>query len=155
MNTLTTIPNGGNLSVDGLTTHCYISAEPFFQRYVCFWRCKHTVPLVGGVEKKALAFSRQTEPKRLAFGETTETIFAECFQAVSCKLDGKYATKEPGIGLRKTRLPYTPIRLGCVASIHYVGRGADCLTRRYTTNLLKQGRWLVRGAMPEIQRSAE
>jgi hypothetical protein len=155
MTILTTLPNGGNLFTSSLTTYCSSRTEPFFQRIVCIFGRKHTVPLVGGVEKKALAFSRQTEPKRLAFGETTETIFAECFQAGSCKLARSYATKEPGIGLRKTRLPYTPIRLGCVASIQNVGRGADCLTRRYTTNLLNQGRWLVRGAMPEIQRSAE
>ncbi len=153
MNTLTTLPNGGNLYTDGLTTHCCFPREPIFDVLCAFGKASAQSPWSGTSDIGFPIFWR-TEPKRLAFGETTETIFAECIQAGSCKLAGKYATKEPGIGLRKTRLPYTPIRLGCVASIQYVGRGADCLTRRYTTNLLKQGRWLVWSAMSEIQRSA-
>ena len=84
MTILTTLPNGGNLSTDGLTTHCYISAEPFFQRFVCLLRGRYTVPLVGNVEKKALAFSRQTEPKRLAFrGNSGVRQLAGCFRAGS------------------------------------------------------------------------
>ena len=150
MTILTATHNGGNLSTDGLTTHCYFTTEPIFDVLCAFGEVSAQSPWSGTSDIGFPIFWR-TEPKQLAFrGNSGVRQLAGCIQDGSRKLAVHGATKEPGIWILKSGLPYTPIRLERVATVHDVGRGAYHSTEWYIRNLLRWGRWLVWGAMRKI-----
>ena len=92
---------------------------------MCTARAVGTQSPWSGALEKGFSFSSEPSRKDWRSGITTGTISAVCVQAGSSKFAGNDATKEPGIVLRKARLPYTPIRLDWVATGHNVGRGAE------------------------------